>query len=387
MKPTQQPSLIRTVLPLASLTAVGMLATDLYLPAVPTLPGQIGGTLPQSQWTLASFMACLAISQLIWGRASDRYGENRILRIGMFLLLGASLFCGIAWDMSVLIVGRGAQGFGAGAATAVVPALLRKSFSESEAVKSISIVGIAESVVPALGPILGALLISFTSWRASFWIIAAMTVFLIPFVSKVTRGLSGKALSSETAWTSLKILFKDTVFLRYALSYAILFGALIVFVASAPQLISKSLDLPIQYFSLIQLLGVLSFMMTASQVGKWVEKSSIQRVLHLGALWQGLGGLALLGLSFFSDQPFWLLTVFWCVFCAGLGLRGPSTLAKSLASTGPRSGQASGLLMFFAFGCASAATAAVAPFLMEGLFPIALVLFLMTLVSIQLTRT
>ena len=121
-----QSSVLRTALPLASLTAVGLLATDLYLPAVPQLPVLLNGTIPQSQLTLASFNGALAISQLVWGWASDRCGERRILTVGILLLFFASLMCAVSSSMELLILGRALQGFGAGAATTIVPAVLKK---------------------------------------------------------------------------------------------------------------------------------------------------------------------------------------------------------------------------------------------------------------------
>ena len=56
------------LLPLFTITAAGMLTVDLYLPAVPTLPVELGGTIVEAQATLAVFFAALAASQLVWGR-------------------------------------------------------------------------------------------------------------------------------------------------------------------------------------------------------------------------------------------------------------------------------------------------------------------------------
>ena len=115
-------SVWKIALPMATLTAVGMLATDLYLPAVPGLPEKLNGTIVQAQWTLASFLASLAISQILWGWASDRYGESGVIKLGMYFLLGGSVMCALSSDFFVLILGRTIQGLGAGSATAAVPA-------------------------------------------------------------------------------------------------------------------------------------------------------------------------------------------------------------------------------------------------------------------------
>lgn len=77
----------RSILPLALFTAVGLLATDLYLPAVPSLPQQLGGSIESAQATLAAFSAALAVSQLAWGAAADRLGHRRTLAFAVLLQL------------------------------------------------------------------------------------------------------------------------------------------------------------------------------------------------------------------------------------------------------------------------------------------------------------
>jgi predicted MFS family arabinose efflux permease len=243
----------------------------------------------------------------------------------------------------------------------------------------------AESIVPALGPVVGALLISVTGWRASFWVLTALTAALLPFLARVTGRLAASGSSRESVWASLGALVREGPFIRYALAYAIMFGALVLFVFAGPQIVTKSLGLRVQYFSLMQVLGVSSFIAAASQSGRLVTRLGIDPVMRLGAQLQILASLALTALGLLAAQPFFLIVPSWCVFCAGLGLRGPSLMAKSLESAGSRSGQASGLLMFLAFGATSAGTAAVAPFLFHGLIAPAAALLGLVLVSAALT--
>jgi DHA1 family bicyclomycin/chloramphenicol resistance-like MFS transporter len=79
---------IRTILPVALITCSGMLAMDLYLPAVPRMQHALALTVPQAQATIAVFMAGLAVSQLAWGAALRRFGPRRC---AMVLLTAASL--------------------------------------------------------------------------------------------------------------------------------------------------------------------------------------------------------------------------------------------------------------------------------------------------------
>ncbi len=374
-------------LPLASLTAVGCLATDLYLPAVPSLPALFGGSIAQSQYTLASFMATLAFSQILWGWLSDQYGEKLILKCGMALLFLASVACALADNIDFLIVGRAFQGLGAGAATAVVPALLKKTFQGADAVRSIAVVGMAESFAPALGPILGAILISFFDWRSAFWAISLMTLILIPFVSKVVRGASHPALNKNNLLKNLKEIAGSKNFLKSSLSYSFMYSALMMFVTSAPQIIASSFNISMRYFSLLQVLAVIAFIATASQGGRMVEKYGTERVLFFGSCLQILSGLIFLSLALFLPSYFVTLSMGWCCFGAGLGFRAPTLFARSLDNAGSHAGQASGLLMSLSLGISALSTASIAPLLHFGLLPVALGVLLLTVLSVMLSQS
>src|SRR4051812_39283590 len=107
-----QPLATPKFLPLALLTAAGMLATDIYLPAVPSLPITLGGTVVQAQYTLSGFLASLAVGQLLWGWTSDRIGERFTMIAGTMLLVVGGVACALAPNISFLIYARIVQGLG-----------------------------------------------------------------------------------------------------------------------------------------------------------------------------------------------------------------------------------------------------------------------------------
>lgn len=374
------PSIRRASVPLASLTAVGMLATDLYLPAVPSLPQHLGGTVVHAQATLAVFIAALAISQLLWGWASDRFGETRVILTGTLLLGGASIVCALSPDIVVLLVARVAQGLGAGAATVVVPVLLRKKFGEADAVRSLSIVAMAESVIPALGPVAGAVVIAYTDWRMTFWIVAALTLALVPAISAIV-GMGGRPPAPvRTSSSSFMPVLRNGVFVRYALSYSLMFGALLMFVASAPQIVTGWLNEPVKSFAVLQIFGVAAFMLGATGGGKLVQGGRTGLLMTAGVMMQAVSCAVFLGLAVADMRSFAGVAAGWALFCAGLGMRGPLIMTRALSVAHELAGKASGVLMFLAFAISALATILVAP-LLHGFLPLAIGLSLMTFAS------
>src|SRR5262249_55539832 len=159
--------------PLALVTGTSMLATDLYLPAVPVLQKSLGIAVSAAQATVAVFFAGLALSQLAWGESLNRLGPRRCIVIGgsgVALLSGAgALGPSVPWALAF----RSIQGRTAGAATIVAPSVVRSTLHGSDAVRGIAAISMVEALVPAAGPVLGAALLVSLSWRGTFWILAA----------------------------------------------------------------------------------------------------------------------------------------------------------------------------------------------------------------------
>ncbi|MTW10273.1 MFS transporter [Pseudoduganella eburnea] len=373
-------SIHRLAVPLASLTALGLLASDLYLPAIPVMAAELGASIPAAQATMALFMAALALSQLAWGWAADHFGDRRTIMAGTILLGGGSLACALAPDIAAMLAGRLLQGLGAGAATVAVPALIRRRFDEADAVKALAMVAMAESTIPAAGPVAGAAIVLYADWRATFWLLAAMSLLLLPLVARIVGRApvpAGAAPSSQGGYVTL---LRNRTYLRYALSYAVMFGALLMYVASAPVLVTHALGLGIEAFAILQICGVLAFMAGATAAVRLVKRLGQRWLMRSGTLLQflagaGLMGMALAGLA--GTAGLLALAMLAALFCGGLGLRGAATMGGALQAAGADAGQGAGLLMFLSFACVAGATQLVAPFLHYGLLPLGGLLFAM----------
>lgn len=377
----------RLAIPLASLTALGLLASDLYLPAIPVMAADLGASITSGQATMALFMAALALSQLAWGWAADHFGDRPTIMAGTVLLGGGSLVCALAPGIEWMLAGRLLQGLGAGAATVAVPALIRRRFNEADAVKALAMVAMAESTIPALGPVAGAAIVLTAGWRSTFWLIAALSLLLLPLVARIVGRAPAAGAADGAAAVAQRgyaPLLRNRLYLRYALSYALMFGALLMYVASAPVLVTHGLGLGIEAFAILQICGVLAFMLGASAAVRMVKRLGQQWLVRSGTMLQFLAGSGLMGMALAGmngTRGLVLLAVLAALFCGGLGLRGPATMGGALHAAGSDAGKGAGLLMFLAFACVAGATQLVAPFLHYGLMPVGLLLFTMVTAS------
>jgi DHA1 family bicyclomycin/chloramphenicol resistance-like MFS transporter len=374
---------LRTVLPLGIVTGTSMLAMDLYLPAVPTLQGALGIGVAPAQATIALFLAGLAGSQLLWGEALNRLGPRRCVALGVSLLVAGSIGAALAPGIEVLLAMRLLQGIAAGAATVVAPSVVRASLSDEDAVRGIATISMIEAIVPAAGPVLGTLLLLVTDWRGTFWVLAAVTLVALPFAVGVTpRLLPGFDRSAPARWRDLLV---NGRFVRLALSHATSVGALLTFVASAPQLLQHAFGLGPSAFATLQVCGVASFIAMASQSGRISARIGTVRAVQVGAGVQLLLCALALACAWAGVLHFVGLVVLWGAFCGALAVRGPAAFSLALDVPPALMGRASALLVLLLLIAGALGTQGVAPF-MDGrsAVPIAATLVAMCALSLAL---
>ena len=138
------------VLILGSLSAIGPLTIDTYLPALPTLTRQLGATDAQAQLTLTGLLLGLGLGQLIVGPLSDTFGRKRPLMIGLVAHASMSVLCGLAPTIEILTVTRVLQGLAGAAITVVGMAMVRDLFTGLRAAQLLSRLILVLGVAPIL---------------------------------------------------------------------------------------------------------------------------------------------------------------------------------------------------------------------------------------------
>ncbi len=356
------PASIRTILPLAFVTGVSMAAMDLYLPAVPALQAGMGISVPLAQATIAVYLAGLAGAQLLWGELLNRLGPRRCMEVGLALLALTSLGCALAPGIEMLLALRLLQGVAAAAATVVAPTVVRATLGDTDVVRGIAAISMVEAIVPAAGPVLGALLLPFIGWRGTFWLLAALALLVLPWVVRIApRRLPGLDLAHDAGYLGIA---RNRRFLRLATSHALCIGALLTFLASAPQLLQHALGLGTAAFAGLQVLGVGSFMLGATQSGRLAARLGHARVVRWGSVAQLVGcALALAVALLWRAPPYAVVAAYWACFCGALAIRGPATFGDALALPPAQMGRATALLVLALLAAGALGTQLVAPFM------------------------
>jgi DHA1 family bicyclomycin/chloramphenicol resistance-like MFS transporter len=157
------------------------LSMDLYLPALPEMSRQLGGSTEWMNLTLSGFFLTYALGALFMGPLSDKHGRRPLL-VGMVLLYTAgSIACALAPNLAVLIATRCIQGLAAGGISTVVMAVIKDSYSGASRAKALAWTQTVGALAPMVAPSLGTLILTVADWRGVFILLALIGLVALIF--------------------------------------------------------------------------------------------------------------------------------------------------------------------------------------------------------------
>jgi EmrB/QacA subfamily drug resistance transporter len=136
--------------------------------ALPTLTQAFNASFQEVQWIVLAYLLAITTLVVSVGRLGDITGRRRLLLAGLFLFTVASVLCGVAPTLSLLIAARVAQGLGAAVMMALTIAFVGETIPKARTGSAMGLLGTMSAIGTALGPSLGGLLIAGAGWRAIF---------------------------------------------------------------------------------------------------------------------------------------------------------------------------------------------------------------------------
>ncbi|MFH8394689.1 MFS transporter [Streptomyces sp. NPDC018036] len=162
--PTGKWILLATVLG----SSMALLDSTVVNVALPTIGRDLNASLAALQWTVNGYMLSLAGLILLGGSLGDRFGRRKIFVLGVMWFAAASLLCGLAPNVGVLIAARVLQGVGGALLTPGSLAIIQASFHPDDRSRAIGLWSGFGGVGAAVGPFLGGWLVDGPGWRWVF---------------------------------------------------------------------------------------------------------------------------------------------------------------------------------------------------------------------------
>ncbi len=168
--PLHHEQLLLGTLVLSLATFMNVLDSSIANVSIPAIAGDVGVSPNQGTWIITSFAVSNAISMPLTGWLTQRFGMVRLFTLSVVLFVLASLLCGMASNLGMLIVFRVVQGLVAGPMIPLSQSLLLQSYPKQKAGVALAIWAMTTLVAPIMGPLLGGWITDNMSWPWIFFI-------------------------------------------------------------------------------------------------------------------------------------------------------------------------------------------------------------------------
>jgi len=164
------PAEIRAVyLALMAVLGLGALDQSIVATALPRIVGDLGG-MAHLSWVVTAYVLASTATMPLYGKLADQYGRRPMVFTALITFLVGSVLCGLAQDMTQLIVFRAIQGLGAGGFMPLAQIIIADLVTPAERAKRQGSIAIVFAVTSVLGPVLGGVMTDWLSWHWIFYI-------------------------------------------------------------------------------------------------------------------------------------------------------------------------------------------------------------------------
>ena len=388
---------------LAMMAVLGLSALDqsIVATALPRIVADLGG-MAHLSWVVTAYVLASTATMPLYGKLADQYGRRPMIFAAMGAFLLGSALCGLAQDMTQLIVFRALQGVGAGGFLPLAQIIIADIIPPAERGKRMGMVPVVYAATSLLGPVLGGLITDALSWHWTFYVnlpVGAVAFYAIAralhkekvhhahrvdylgsvlMTGSITSALLVLALGgTEWAWDSLQVqlcsvlavvlgawlavhvrkvpepvlppdLFGNRTFniasVVMALTFMGLMGATVFFPLFF-QVVMGSSPASSGLLTVAMMIGLVGSSMLS---GRRLARTGKYKDVQLGGLLAALVAFSTLALGMEAGWGYWVIEPAIFLLGAGLGLVMPNmTIAVQNALPMPRRGVGTAMLTFF----------------------------------------
>ena len=326
---------------LGTLTTIDIMSIDLYLPAFPAIARTFGASASEVQATLSVFVFGLAGGQLLYGPLFDRFGRRAPLLFGIALFVAGTVLAALAPTIELLLLARLLQAGGAAAGIVAPRAVVTDLFAERDAAAVYSVLGQIQMLAPIIAPVLGAAILQWSGWRASFWLLVLMGAYRVAPDSLPPERRS--PLSWRSVASAYAGLFRNRPFIFYSAANTLLFGALFAYVSVAPFVLIAHFGFSTMQFALIFGGIALAAAATGALNIRLLPAFGLRAILLCGLGVSCVAGLALCVLSVLHGSGWAYVAALTC-FVGAFGLIIGNLIASTMARAGAQAGVGSAFM-------------------------------------------
>jgi len=338
---------------LIAITAVGPLSLNILAPAMPGLIVTFGAEPGVVQLTLSLFLLGMAISQLVLGPLSDRFGRRPVMLAGLALTVVTSFAALAAFSIEGLIVMRTLQAFGATTGIVIGRAVIRDLYNRDRAASMIGWVTMAMVVAPMIAPLIGGAIDTALGWQAIFAFVGlfaaavlAWTALSLPETHATPGGESFVRTLHEA-----RSLLASPVFLGYMLVSACNSAMFFTFIGGAPHVVVTIMRRTSAEYGIWFAVISIAYMAGNFAAGRWSARYGVDVMIRAGIAVTVPGaavGIAWVLLAPHGGPIVIMAPQMIIAFASGFML--PNAIAGALSVRPQASGTAAGVTGFMQMG-------------------------------------
>lgn len=280
---------------LGALAMFGPFSIDTIFPAFVVMQHDLGVSKIAMQQTISIYLLGYAGMSLAYGPLSDVLGRKPVILLGIAIFTVASMGCALSTTLAQILFFRALQGMSAGVGLIVGRAVVRDALDGDDAQRLMSRISMIFGVAPAIAPMIGGWILGWSNWRAIFWFLAAFGIILVLVTGLL---LPESHPPKKRMPQNLKVLgrayaqiISNGRFRLLALAATANFGALFLYIASAPAFVLDLLKLNEQQFSYFFAPTIGGMVLGAFFSGRAAGKMPGIRLANIGFAFCGLSAV------------------------------------------------------------------------------------------------
>jgi DHA1 family bicyclomycin/chloramphenicol resistance-like MFS transporter len=366
---------------LVAMAGVGSLSLNILVPALPAIVTRLQAEPGHAQLTVSLYLLGLAVSQLVLGPLSDRFGRRPVVLAGLAIATAASFVAIFTTTIAGLILARVAQALGASTGQVVGRAIIRDLYERDRAASVLGLVTTAMVVIPMLSPLIGGILDTAFGWESIFVLVAALTFAVLAWAALMlpeTRPVAAARSPPGRFMADLRALVSTPRFVGYALSGAFGSAPFFTFLGGAPYVTINMMGRTSAEYGLWFAFCALGFMAGTYSTSRLAMRHGIDRMIWWGIVVTVIGAFIPVVLCLI-DPDVGPVAVFLpqAVISYGNGLLLPTAIAGAVSIRPQIAGTASGITGFTQMAIAAAATQVVSYAIAGAATPLPMLLLML----------
>lgn len=347
---------------LMAMTAIGPLTLNILVPAIPNLVVTMHTDPGTVQLTISLYLFGLAISQLVLGPLSDRFGRRPVVIFGLTITALASVLAIAMSSIGALIAARILQALGASTGLVIGRAIIRDLYDRERAASMIGWVTTVMVVAPMVAPLIGGLLDTALGWESIFVFVAIISIAVLAWATMAlpeTRpdhitGGGFRFIAHET-----RELFADRNFCGYVLVTAVGTATFFAFLGGGPHLVIGIMGRSSAEYGAWFALAAFGYMVGNLIAARLSPRFGVENMIRAGVGLQIFGAVLAIVLAtlFPLGGPGTVFPAQFFLSC-GNGVFLPNAIAGAVSVRPQAAGTASGIVGFLQMGMGAAAAQA-----------------------------